>query len=447
MSAHPKVSIVGLGRLGAPVAACYAARGFEVVGYDPLPGRVDAVNERRSLVFEPGVDAVFERAGDRLRATTDLEDAVSSTDVTFLVVPTPSVLDGSFSLEHLLPICEQIGAILSDRSGYHLVVVMSTVMPGATDLRVRPILEKASGKKIGEEIGLCYGAVFVTLGHVIEGFLKPDVVLVGECDDRSGRMLEAICRQVCTNDPPVARMSPFNAELTKLAVNVFVAAKISVANVLARVCEQMPGGDVDVVTSAMQLDRRVGQGALRGAIAYGGPFFSRDNQAFGTLMRRLEIARALGGALGRFNREQTPWLADFVYGRLTDGGRVGLLGLAYKADTDVIVESPSLCLCRHLVDQDIPVTVHDPAAMSAAREVLPPSVEFASSAEACIERADLVVLVTPWEVYRQIPAEVWAREGAPRIVIDCWRIVDSLAGRPGIEYVPLGKGECAPLTH
>lgn len=441
---HPKVSIIGLGRLGAPIAAAFASRGFEVWGFDPVPDVVEAVRERRSLYYEPGLEELYERTEDRLHATADLSEAVRSTDVSFLVVPTPTRPDGSFSLEHVLETTRAIGKILATRSDYHLVVLTSTVMPGSTERRVRPALEEESGKQLGDELGLCYSAVFVTMGHVIENFLRPAMTLVGECDERSGRMLEAIYRAVCENRPPVARMTPFNAELTKLAMNVLVATKISIANLLARICELMPGGDVDVVTKAMQLDPRVGAGALVGAIAYGGPFFGRDNEAFGTLMRRLEVARELEGALGRFNRAQVPWLADFVQQRLVDAGCVGVLGLSYKPDTDVIESSPSIYLCRRLAEHDVPVTAHDPVAMEAARRLLPPSVGFANTAKACIESADLVVVTTPWDEYSDVPLETWAREERPRTVVDCWRVLPHLADRDGIVYVPLGRGPGTP---
>lgn len=440
------ITMIGLGRLGTPLAACLAARGYEVVGYDPVPEKVEAVNARRPLAHEPGLEAQYAAAGDRIRATTDLAEAVRASDTTVLAVPTPSGPDGSFSLTHLLPTVREVGAALEGKEGYHVVVVISTVMPGSTDRRIRPALEQSSGRRVGKDLGLAYSAVFVTMGHVVGDFLEPDLALVGESDSRAGAAVEAVYRTVCRNDPPVVHMSPFNAELAKLAVNVFVATKISFANVLARICEQMPGGNVDVVTGAMQLDHRVGKGALCGAIAYGGPFFSRDNQAFATLMRRLEVAPELLEALGRFNRSQVPWLADLIHERVGDGKRVGVLGLAYKPDTDVVDESPSLYLCRRLDERGVAVVAHDPAAMATAKPHLPPAVELARTAQACVEACDLAVLVTPWAVYRSLPPAVWARPGRPRTVVDCWRLVPSLAGIDGVDYVSLGTGPGTPVS-
>jgi UDPglucose 6-dehydrogenase len=210
--------------------------------------------------------------------------------------------------------------------------------------------------------------------------------------------------------------------------------------VLARLCEQIPGGDVDVVTSALEHDPRVGRGGLRGGIALGGPYFARDLQAFAALMRRLEVAPELLAALGHFDREQVPWLADFVQERLPPGGSVGVLGLSFRPDTDVVVASPALLLCRQLAERGIAVVAHDPAALAAVRSQLPPTVGLRERAEEAIDESDLAVLVTPWRAYLDLPPEAWAREGWPRVVVDCWRALPALAGRPGVTYVPLGTG-------
>ena len=435
-----RISVIGLGRLGSPLAACLASRGFEVVGYDPVLEKVEALQARRSLHYEPGFEELMAQLGEELRATTDLKDAVTSTDVSIVAVPTPTAPDGSLSLSSVGPTCAEIGKILADVDRYHLVTVASTVMPGSTRRRIAPVIEEASGKRIGSDIGLCYSAVYVTMGNVIEDFLRPSLALIGQWDERSGAGMQAIYEQVCDNDPPIVRMSVTNAELTKLAVNVFVTTKISFANFLARVCELMPGGDVDVVTSAMQLDPRIGRGALCGAVSYGGPFFDKDNQALGAMLKRLDVAPELVGVLGRFNRAQVPWLTDRVHERVPDGGTAAVLGLAYKPSTDMIDGSLGVQLCERLEERGVHVVAYDPAAMPAARAVLPPATRLAASAEACIAQADVVVVATPWPAWREVDTTAWGREGTPRVVVDCWRELPELARASGVTYVPLGIG-------
>src|SRR5262249_32804959 len=205
--------------------------------------------------------------------------------------------------------CEAIGRALRAKQRFHLVVLTSTVMPGTTGGPVRAALEEASGKRVGQDFGLCYGPEFIALGSVIRDFLNPDFVLIGESDLRSGAMLESLYKEVCENDPPVARMNLVNAEITKLSINSYVTTKISFANMLARICEKLPEADVDVVTAALGLDSRIGTKYLKGAVSYGGPCFPRDNRAFAALARQLDAPADLPEATDPFNRAQARVLA------------------------------------------------------------------------------------------------------------------------------------------
>jgi UDPglucose 6-dehydrogenase len=308
------------------------------------------------------------------------------------------------------------------------------------DTAIRPFLEERSGKRSGVDFGLCYNPEFIALGSVIRDFLNPDFVLIGESDERSGQVLEGIYRQVCENDPPIVRMNFINAELTKLAVNTFVTTKISFANMLARICERLPGADVDVVTRALGLDSRIGAKYLKGAVSYGGPCFPRDNLALIATARKVGAPADIAEATDRFNRWQVGWLADLVWAYLPEGGVVGILGLAYKPDTDVVEESVGMLLAGELRERGAKVVVHDLAGMANARRVLGDGVIFASSPQACVEESDVVVVTTPWREFALVPREAWGRNSLPRVVIDCWRVLKGLEGCDGVIYVPLGKG-------
>jgi UDPglucose 6-dehydrogenase len=320
------ISIVGLGKLGAPMAACLAAKGFPVIGVDVDAQKVNAINNAQAPVFEPGLPELLQVAKTRLKATQDILTAVLNSEVTFVVVPTPSEPDGSFSLRYVLQTCEGIADALKRKPEWHLVVITSTISPGSMDTAIRPFLEERSGKRSGVDFGMCYNPEFIALGSVIRDFLNPDFVLIGESDERSGQVLEGIYRQVCENDPPVVRMNFINAELTKLAVNTFVTTKISFANMLARICERLPGADVDVVTRALGLDSRIGAKYLKGAISYGGPCFPRDNLALIATARKVGAPADIAEATDRFNRWQVGWLADLVRAYLPEGAWLGFWG-------------------------------------------------------------------------------------------------------------------------
>jgi UDPglucose 6-dehydrogenase len=433
-----KLSIIGLGKLGAPMAAVMAHKGHMVVGVDVNADYVAAIQNGHAPVRETGLEEMFQANRERLSATMDYEQAVLATDATFIIVPTPSdPADDTFSLCNVMIAAEKIGAALRKKQDWHLVVLSSTVMPGATGGKLLPALEAHSGKKCGEGFGLCYNPEFIALGSVIRDMLNPDMILIGESDERSGEILEKLYRDVCDSNPHIRRMNHVNAELTKISVNTFVTTKISYANMLAQVCETLPGADVDVVTSAVGCDSRIGQKYLKGALGYGGPCFPRDNLAFSALARANGVQPILAEATHRLNQSQAPRLAGWIQARLPEGGTVGVMGLSYKPNTEVIEESQGLALARHLLSVGVPVVVYDPAAMENARPLLKGNVTYAASAAECAKQADVLAITTPWAEFRDLSPAEFKPHGT---VLDCWRILDKKAVGAVVEYVALGFG-------
>src|SRR5215469_7168928 len=437
------LSVIGIGKLGAPMMACFAAAGFRVTAVDLVPQKVEAVNHGLPPINEPGLAELMKEAGDRLTATRDIAEAVRESDVTFIVVATPSEPGGGFSLQHALPACEAIGRSLSFKRTFHLVVVTSTVMPGSTGGPVLAALERSSGKRCGRDFGLCYNPEFIALGTVIRDFYYPDFLLIGESDRRSGDLLAELYKQVCKNSAPVARMNFVNAEVTKLAVNTYITTKISYANMLARLCEKLPGADVDVVTDALGLDTRIGAKYLRGAVSYGGPCFPRDNRAFAALASRVGASSGLAEATDIFNRAQIKSVAEIVKSHHSGSQSIGILGLTSKPDTDVVEESFGLLLAQELSSCDLPVIVYDPSSEAICALGTRKNIRVAPSAEQCIAESDLVVLATPWQTFHEIPASQWASHSEPRVVVDCWRALSHLEGIAGVHYVKLGFGSTA----
>lgn len=445
------VSVIGLGKLGAPLAACFAARGFQVIAADVEAQKVDEMGRGVPPVHEPGLAELLKEAKGRLQATQDTEAAVRGTDATFIVVGTPSEANGGFSLRYALPTCESIGRALRAKDGYHLVILTSTVMPGSTGGEIKAALERASGKRCGEDFGLCYSPEFIALGSVIRDFYHPDFLLIGESDPRAGDMLSDLYQRACKNSPAVARMNFINAEITKLAVNTYITTKISYANMLARLCEKLPEADVSVVTYALGLDSRIGSKYLKGAVSYGGPCFPRDNRAFAALAARSGAFSDLAEATDRFNRAQIEALAELVKSHQTGSAPIGILGLTYKPDTDVVQESFGLLLAQELASSRQTVVVFDPSADLAQVCGNDKSIRPASSAEDCIAQSAIVVLATPWQEFRDLPLSAWMQpfrtgpsfHGAQRVVIDCWRALPHLEGSQTVRYIRLGFGACS----
>lgn len=431
------ITMVGLGRLGAPIAACLAARGMNVIGVDLRRDTVEAINRRQPPVFEPGLDDMLRQVGDRLTATEDLAGAITNTDASFVLVPTPSEENGAFSLDYVLAACEEIGVALRGRESWHLVTIVSTVMPGDTDGPIRHTLERASGLKCGRDFGLCYSPEFVALGSVIHDYLNPDMLLIGESDPQSGRALASIYKSVVDTDPPVSRMSFVNAEIAKISVNAYVTAKITFANTLAGICERTTGADVDAVTQAIGLDSRIGRKYLRGGVGYGGPCFPRDNAALARVARSAGAIADFPETVHQTNLKQVDRLAELMLPHLDTNSMVAILGLAYKPHSNVIDESQPVMLAQRLAEQGHKVKAYDPAAKPAERGFV-----LCASQEDCLDHADAVVLATPWPGMADAIAAHAQKN--PLIVFDPWRVFDEHDLPDTTRYIPGGRFVAAP---
>lgn len=433
------ISVVGLGKLGAPLAAVLADRGHHVIGVDSSPDTVKAINEGRAPVQEPGLDTLVAAGRSRLTATTDGAAAAASTEATIIIVPTPSLPSGLFSTEYVLDAIDTIGRGLRRTTAYHLVVVTSTVAPGTMDADIAPALERASGRRLGTSLGLCYNPEFIALGSVIRDMQNPDFVLIGESDRRAGDTLEQIHRSVVGDSTPVRRMNLVNAEVAKIAVNTYVTTKISYANMLSELCEQLPGGDVSVVTDAIGLDRRIGTRFFKAALGYGGPCFPRDNAAFLAVARARGVNGDIAAATDAVNRRQVSRLAATVESHLagTDQ-RVAVLGLSYKPDTNVVEESQGVMLANRLASDGKFVTVFDPAALDNAATFLAPSVQPAASLADCVTAADVVVVTVAWPQFRDLSTLIATLPRRRRVIVDCWRIIDRAQLEPITQVIYVG---------
>ena len=267
----PTLSIIGLGKLGSSMVAAYASKGYKIIGVDVNPEFVRLINEGKPPVQEPKLAEYLEEKKQRISATQDYREAILNSDITFIIVPTPSREDGEFSTEYAAEAGKEIGKALKDKTAYHLVVLTSTLTPGYTEKDLLPVLEEYSGKKCGVDFDLCYNPEFIALGNVIQGLLYPDFVLIGESGKKGGEILENFYNDICEKKPPIKRMSIVNAEITKISLNTYVTTKISYANMISELCEKIPGGNVDVVTDALGCDKRIGSKYLRGGLGYGGP--------------------------------------------------------------------------------------------------------------------------------------------------------------------------------
>jgi UDPglucose 6-dehydrogenase len=443
-STKPRLSVIGLGKLGSPMAAVFATKGFTVVGLDYNAGFVDALNKGIAPVVEPQLQDHIDRGRANLRATTDYTDATHATDVSFIIVPTPSGPDKMFVNKFVIDAVEKIGAALKTKDGYHVVVITSTVMPGTTESVIKDALEASSGRKVGVDVGLCYNPEFIALGSVVRDMLNPDMLLIGESDARAGDMLESIYRGSTDSNPEYQRMNLVNAELCKISVNTYVTTKISYANMIADMCDHLPGADADVVTRAVGADSRVGKKYLKPAIGYGGPCFPRDNKAFSAFGRKLGVNTALAEATDAINEHQFQRMIGAVEASAEPGASITILGMSYKPHTAVIEESQGVYLAKYLIEKGYSVSISDPMATEAAIAVLGSTVNATPMAQDAVSHADVVVITTPWAEFKSVDWSKDVAAGKTRVVIDPWGITPETVG-VGARVVKLGSGNWKKL--
>jgi len=436
-----KISVIGLGKLGLCFAACFSAKGFDVIGVDINRKIVDAVNSGSAPVAEPMLQEFMVASGGRLRATQSYEEALNGSDVTFIVVPTPSAESGHFSDKYLKDAitCLSLALKAADKK-YHLFVVTSTVSPGTIEEKLIPLIESVSGKKLNKDFGICCNPEFIALGSVIEDFLNPDLVLIGESSKFAGDFLEEIYKVVCWKKAHIFRASIINAEIAKISLNCYVTMKISFVNTLANICEAVPRADVDVITQALGNDRRISPHYFKGGTAYGGPCFPRDNLAFLAFAKKYGIDARLAKASSDVNQFQIRRLTERVLTYIPESGKsvVAVLGLSYKTNTGVIEESAGVKIIEGLLKKrDVEIIAYDPLAMDNAKAYFGDNVLYASSVKDCFSNASVCIITTQAGEFGTIDDSYIANN--PTLIIDCWRMLDPAKLGEKAKYIPLGK--------
>lgn len=401
------LAVVGLGKLGLAMVAVYASKGYDVLGIDVSQRAVDAARAAEPLSPEPGVRELLKRSRKRTEFSLDFK-GVSKAEMTFIIVPTPTEPgEDGFSNDYVLAAIREVGKALRKRRTYHIVVIVSTVMPGSTNGVIRSALEKAAVKKVGRKLGLCYNPEFVALGSVVRNMLNADVQLIGESDGKAGRALAGFHRTI-TPDVPLRRMPFREAEFAKLLLNVALSSRITYANMVGRIADSM-GCDARKILGAITCDSRIGEKFMRPGSPVEGPCLPRDVKA---LMQVLDDS-GIPSDLPRAMTNENAYLLRHVRDLLLSGGpcRVAILGWSYKPGTPLTDESAAFPLAEMLLNAGCRVTGYDPEAKIDAKDV-----DVADSAEGCIEYADKVYVHTPWPEFADLDV-------GKRKLVDFWNIV------------------------
>jgi UDPglucose 6-dehydrogenase len=411
-----RVSVVGLGKLGLPLAALLASSGHQVSGFDVSSDLRRLLASRKFDYKEPQLNELLERSHTSLKIVDSVEDAVKDSEIVFVIVPTPSLTDGEFSNEFVLSAVKDIGHAIAGKNSRIVIDIVSTVMPKSCSGVISRTLETSSGRSIGESLGLCYNPEFIALGSVINDMEYPDMHLIGQSSDWAGELVEDALRTISRRAVPAVRMSLTEAELVKIAVNNFITMKISYANILYQAALSIGDINIDTVTHAIGLDSRIGAKYLRAAAPYGGPCFPRDTRALSFLFRELGLVDSLSHATDQANKNHVTFISHFVQQSLNKGTTVGIAGISYKTGTQVIEESPGIAIAKVLLANGNQVRYWDDEGSTLPTD----STEFRAvdSADELIRESDYILVSRPLNDTNQF-YNLLRKHGKP--FLDLWR--------------------------
>jgi UDPglucose 6-dehydrogenase len=407
-----KLCVVGTGYVGLVVGACFAETGNDVLCADVDAKKIAGLKENRLPIYEPGLEPLVvrnQREG-RLRFTTEVAAAIESADVVFIAVGTPPDEDGSADLQHVLAVARTIGQHMNRPK---VVATKSTVPVGTAEL-VRAEIAKYT--KMAFHV--CSNPEFLKEGAAVDDFMKPDRVVVGVDHPESRRVFEELYGPFVRTGNPLIFMDIPSAEMTKYAANAMLATRITFMNQVAQLCEAV-GADVQLVRKGIGSDHRIGSAFLFPGPGYGGSCFPKDVKALVKTADGQGVSLDVLKAVEAGNERQKRVLFDKLSGHFDGGftGRtIGVWGLAFKAETDDVRESPALVLIEALLAAGAKVQAHDPAAIETARHVLADRITYAPHAYDAVAGADALAIVTEWREYRN-PDFARVKQGLKRALI------------------------------
>lgn len=442
-----KVSVVGTGYVGLVSGVCLAEKGHQVTCVDIDQEKVDKINEAIPPIYERGLEELLKKnVPGNLKATPDLHRAVLETELSLIAVGTP--FDGNeIDLRYIKEVAHQIGQALRDKSGYHVVVVKSTVVPGTTDEVVRPILEQASGKKAGVDFGVGMNPEFLREGEAIQDFMFPDRIVLGGIDEESIIALEELYSVFEGVDK--LRTNPKTAEMIKYTANSLLATMISFSNEIANLCTDLGGIDIVEVMKGVHLDKRLSPilpdgdrivpsftTYIEAGCGFGGSCFPKDVKALISHGKKAGRPMQLLDAVIQVNEHQPQQVLALLKKHFPSlkGVHVAILGLAFKPGTDDMRESPAIPIVRELLAEKAIVKAYDPVAKHEAQKLFGNhQIVYCDDLAQTFDNVEVVVLLTRWQEFRHIP-ELLTHLDPPPLFIDGRRMLDknSIARYDGI---------------
>ncbi|HKK16777.1 MAG TPA: UDP-glucose/GDP-mannose dehydrogenase family protein [Gammaproteobacteria bacterium] len=432
------IVMIGSGYVGLVSGTCFAEFGTNVTCIDVDKSRIDALNEGKIPIYEPGLDDLVEKniKQGRLTFTTEYSDVIGNADLVFIAVGTPTRRgDGHADLVYVYQAARDIAPYLS---GYTVIVNKSTV-PVGTARHVKRVIEETNPEA---DFDVASNPEFLREGAAITDFKIPDRVIIGVENERAGKMLRELYRPLNLIETPILMTSLESAELIKYASNAFLATKISFINEISALCEVV-GADVHAVSKGMGLDGRIGRKFLHPGPGYGGSCFPKDTKALVRIAQEHDVSSRIVESVIEVNDAQK---ARMIYkirnalGGSESGKTLAVLGLTFKPETDDMRDAPSLSILPKLIENGAIIKANDPQGMEEAKKALPASVTFYRDIYETIKGADAVVLITEWNVYRGLDLEHIREIMRGSVFIDLRNVYERTEmEKQGFDYYCVGR--------
>jgi len=437
-----RIGVVGTGYVGLVSGTCFAEFGVNVCCVDKDADKIARLKKGEIPIYEPGLDDLVEKQvkAGRLTFTTDLKEAIKGADAVFIAVGTPSrKTDGHADLTYVYEAAREIIAAVE---GYTVIVTKSTV-PVGTAREIEKIVREMGREK---DIDVCSNPEFLREGAAINDFMRPDRVVVGCSSERAETVMRALYRPLFINETPIVVTTPETSEIIKYAANAFLATKITFINEIANLCEAA-GANVQHVSKAIGLDGRIGSKFLHAGPGYGGSCFPKDTLALTQTGRKFNAPQKLVEAVVEVNADRQQQMAQKVIaacGGDIKGMKIGILGIAFKPNTDDVRDAPSLVILPILQKLGAKIHAHDPIAMEQGKKILK-DIHWEDDPYAVADGADALVIITEWNEYRALDLGRIAKDMKAKRLVDLRNVYKITDITPhGFQYVSIGRPDVEP---
>ena len=433
-----KVTMLGCGYVGLVSGTCFAEFGASVTCFDIDKTRVDKLLQGKLPIYEPGLDTLLEKnvKQGRLSFTDNLNDCIPDSDLVFVAVGTPSRRgDGHADLSYVYRAVQDIAPFLK---GYTVIVDKSTV-PVGTARNVKRIIAETNPEA---DFDVASNPEFLREGAAIADFMRPDRVVIGVENDRADSVLRELYRSINLIEAPIFSTDLESAELIKYASNAFLATKISFINEMSVLCEEV-GADVHAVAKGMGLDDRIGRKFLHPGPGYGGSCFPKDTQALLRIAQENGASSRIVKAVIEVNEAQKARMIKKIrsaIGGNESGKTIAVLGLTFKPETDDMRDAPSLAILPKLIENGCQINAHDPQGVDEAKKILPPEVRYYDDIYTALENVDAVVLMTEWNMYRNLDMSLIRDKLKQPVFIDLRNVYEPDSMKTlGFDYHCIGR--------